>query len=306
MIESGSLSSSVDPRRFGLPPHTAVRYERPDPALEGLIADYHVLDSEPSVVQNAVEWLLPNSAAIRVILADQPIKLTLAETHYDPLPVAGFFGTTSRAMKMEVSGGLTVGINLTACGFARLLRTNAAKLRDRIVPLNTLLAPELVEQLVNSLRDHDRGRRIKAILDAFFQPLMKKPHRDEPDLIRIGALLLDDRVDSLTDAAEQVGIPSHRLLRLSQRHFGFPPKTLLMRGRLLRSIIALKQADGRTGYGAIDHAYCDDSHFVRDAKRFLGMTPRQFLQLETPYLDAVLRARTMVLGSTMAALHQAD
>ena len=35
---------------------------------------------------------------------------------------------------------------------------------------------------------------------------MKKPHRDEPDLIRIGALLLDDRVDSLTDAASRTAV----------------------------------------------------------------------------------------------------
>lgn len=305
MIESGSLTPGVDPARFGLPPHTALRYERPDPALERMIADYHVLDSEEHAVNKAVEWLLPNSAAIRVILTDHPIKLTLAGTTYDPLPIASFYGTTTRAMQMEVSGGLTIGINLTAIGFARLFRSNAARLRDRVVPLDTLLDKALVTRLVDSLRDTDQGRRVKPILDAFFKPLMARPHRDEPDLTQMIALLLDDRAESLSDLVDLAGIPSHRLLRLSQRHFGFPPKTLLMRARLLRSIVALKKAPGKIGYAAIDHAYCDDSHFVRDAKRFLGMTPRQFLQLDTPYLDAVLRAREIVFGTTVAALDPA-
>lgn len=305
MIVSGSLTPGIDPERFGLPEHTAVRYERPDPALERLIADYHMFDSEEFAVNKAIEWMLPNAPAIRIILAERPIRLTLAEARFDPLPVAVFFGPTSRAMEIEVSGGLTIGASLTPLGFARLMRTSAAELRDNIYPLEHVLDRSLVARLVESLRDHDRGRRVKAILDDFFKPLMARPHRDEPELTRIMAALQDDGLDSLSDVAANLGIPSHRLLRLCQRHFGFPPKTLLMRARLLRSILALKQAENRVGYTAIDPAYFDDSHFVRDARRFLGMTPRQFLQLETPYLNASLRARAMVFGANVAALQPA-
>lgn len=305
MIESGSLTPGIDPARFGLPDHTAVRYERPDPALERMIADYHMFDSEEFAVNRAIEWMLPNSPAIRIILAERPIRLKLAGRYFDPLPIACFFGPTSRAMEIEVSGGLTIGANLTPIGMARLLRISAAELRDNVLPLEHVLRESLVARLVDSLRDHDRGRRVKAILDDFFLPLMDKPHRDEPELARIMAALQDDSTGSLSDVAEQIGIPGHRLLRLCQRHFGFPPKTLLMRARLLRSILALKLNGSPVGYGGIDPAYCDDSHFVRDAHRFLGMTPRQFLQLETPYLDASMRARAMVFGVNVAALQPA-
>lgn len=305
MIESGSLTPGIDPARFGLPDHTAVRYERPDPALERMIADYHMFDSEEFAVNRAIEWMLPNSPAIRIILAERPIRLKLAGRYFDPLPIACFFGPTSRAMEIEVSGGLTIGANLTPIGMARLLCISAAELRDNVLPLEHVLRESLVARLVDSLRDHDRGRRVKAILDDFFLPLMDKPHRDEPELARIMAALQDDSTGSLSDVAEQIGIPGHRLLRLCQRHFGFPPKTLLMRARLLRSILALKLNGSPVGYGGIDPAYCDDSHFVRDAHRFLGMTPRQFLQLETPYLDASMRARAMVFGVNVAALQPA-
>lgn len=305
MIESGSLTPGIDPARFGLPAHTAVRYERPDPALERMIADYHMFDSEEFAVNRAIEWMLPNAPSIRIILAERPIRLNLAERYFDPLPTACFFGPTSRAMKIEVSGGLTIGATLTPIGMARLLRTSAVELRDNILPLDQVLGSELAGRLVISLRDHDRGHRVKAILDDFFLPLMDKPHRDEPALTRIMAALQDDNVSNLSEVAEQIGIPGHRLLRLCQRHFGFPPKTLLMRARLLRSILALKLNDSPVGYGGIDPAYCDDSHFVRDAHRFLGMTPRQFLQLETPYLNASMRARAMVFGVNVAALQPA-
>ena len=305
MIESGSLTPGIDPAQFGLPRYTAVRYERPAPALERMIADYHMFDSEEHAVNRAIEWMLPNSPAIRIILAERPIRLKLAGRHYDPLPTACFFGPTSQAMEIEVSGGLTIGATLTPIGMARLLRTSAAELRDNVLPLEHVLPVDLVTRLVDSLRHHDRGRRVKAILDDFFLPLMDKPHRDEPALTRIMTALQDDRTGSLAEVAEQIGIPGHRLLRLCQRHFGFPPKTLLMRARLLRSILALKLNGAPVGYGGIDPAYCDDSHFVRDAHRFLGMTPRQFLQLETPYLNASMRARAMVFGVNVAALQPA-
>lgn len=305
MIVSGSLTPGIDPARFGLPEHTAVRYERPDPALERMIADYHMFDSEEHAVNRAIEWMLPNAPSIRIILAERPIRLRLAGRYYDPLPTACFFGPTSQAMEIEVSGGLTIGATLTPIGMARLLRTSAAELRDNILPLEHVLDPHIVTGLVESLRDHDRGRRVKAILDGFFQPLMQRPHRDEAELSRIMAVLQGDSLDKLGDISDHLGIPGHRLLRLCQRHFGFPPKTLLMRARLLRSILALKLNGGQTGYTAIDPAYFDDSHFVRDARRFLGMTPRQFLQLETPYLNASMRARAMVFGVNVAALQPA-
>ena len=39
MIESGSHTPGIDPARFGLRPDTALRYERPAAALEGLVGD---------------------------------------------------------------------------------------------------------------------------------------------------------------------------------------------------------------------------------------------------------------------------
>jgi len=49
LIESGSLSSGVDPLHFDLPAGTALRYERPDPRLRALLPSYVVLDSDPEI-----------------------------------------------------------------------------------------------------------------------------------------------------------------------------------------------------------------------------------------------------------------
>ena len=134
LIESGSHVPGVDPGGFGLPPHTALRYEIPRPALMRFVADYHVLDSENSAGRGPSEWMLPNSPAIRFILADHSMALTLGASDPETLPRAALYGITSRAANMlHGRGGVTIGFNLTAVGFARLCGAKATNLRDRVV-----------------------------------------------------------------------------------------------------------------------------------------------------------------------------
>lgn len=302
MIESGSHTPGVDPARFQLRPYTALRYERPAPALEGLVGDYHVFDSDGPEAQNAVEWMLPNWPVIRFVLAEQPITVETRDWRWSPLPEAGFYGTTSQAMRHTSSGGVTIGVSLTPAGLARLLDIDVSLYRNRMVRLDELLPPADCTRLLGALRSSNQGPAVKPILDRFFLEHMATPHRAEGRIVALHRLLLDDRFESPRAIARDLGIEMHTLRRLSLRRFGFPPKLLMMRTRFLRSLLALKEAGATRGYGAIDAAYTDTSHFLRDSERFLGMTARRFLKLETPFLDCVLRARKLVLGAATPAL----
>jgi AraC-like DNA-binding protein len=52
----------------------------------------------------------------------------------------------------------------------------------------------------------------------------------------------------------------------------------------------------------IPQSYFDQSHFIREARRFLGITPSQFASLEKPFLSASLELRPKVLGAVTQAL----
>ena len=303
LIESGSHVPGVDPADFGLWPNTALRYEIPCPALRRFIADYHVLDSEVAPETGPSEWMLPNSPAVRFILADHSMALTLGANDPETLPRAALYGTTSRAANMQHGGGgVTVGFNLTPVGFARLFGANATVLRDRVVPLDHLLPPEWVAAVLDQLRASDRGPAVKGILDRALPPLFAEPHPLEGDIQRIADMLLRPGVVNLADEAAAIGMSQRKLERLSSRFFGFPPKLLLRRARFLRSIVALKLAGPPFDMSAIDPGYHDQPHFIRDAHRFVGMAPTRFLRIATPYLDCVLRARAIVHGAAIAAL----
>lgn len=296
----------VDPADFRLPYLTALRYELPAREIEPFVADYHVLDSIRVPGELPREYMLPNGPAIRIILAEHPMVLMVGEDDAGlTLPRASLYGPASRAASMEVgTGGVTVGITLTPAGLARLADIDAHDLRDKVVPLGEVIDPDFVEGLTQTLLASDQGADVKGIFDEALPPLFARPHPQEAEILRISALLATPGIATVQEARERLGMHPRRLERLSRRHFGFSPKLLFRRARLLRSIVALKLAGPPFDLSLIDPDYHDHSHFGRDAHRFLGMAPMRFLKLPNHYVDAALRARTMVLGAAMAALAQ--
>lgn len=295
MIVSGSLVPGVDAADFRLPAHTAFRLEMPDPSLRDYIDDYHILDSDEHHHADAQEYILPSWPAIRINLSANRMGLKIGSKAYDPIPVASLYGTTTKAMLATPHGGVTIGISLTPLGWARLFSSPASHFRDDVVPLETVLAPSVVAQLVDSLIESNQSTDVKPILDNFLLSNMRPIQRDEEAIRKLLRLLEDPATQDLATSCRAYGISAKQLSRISNRYFGYPPKRLLMRTRFMRSFLPMFCTYRQCDFTVIDQDYVDASHFLRDAKRFLGMTPARFMMTETPYLDAVLRARRIVL-----------
>ncbi|RYE01697.1 MAG: hypothetical protein EOP61_10515 [Sphingomonadales bacterium] len=306
MIESGTHAPGVAPAIFNGPPGTALRLERPDPLLADFISEYYVHDSEGPELMGAVEWAMPGSANLRLFFGERPYNVWMAARAFTPVPVAALYGPTSRASRFEVFGGATVGMNLTALGWARLIRKPAQQFCDRIVPIAEAIPGDFSRRLYDALAASDKGPELKEVLDAFFLDNMGPPSLDEPMIRRIMALIVDETVEGLAEIAERVDLTPQQLRTLSLRYFGFPPKRLLRRARFLRSLLRMYAAGGEADYSLRSHSYFDVSHFLRDAEEFLGTTPRRFMAMQTPYLRHLLRAREAVLAMAQFAREAAS
>lgn len=303
MIESGTHLQGISAADFGLPAHTALRYEQPAIALRPLLSSYAVLDSEPVHPVGTREWMLPTWAQIWIVMTDGPISVGIRNRRYARLSSAILYGVTSRAMPVTSAGGITVCIDVRPTGWARLIGPHAETLCDRIVPLTDVLPEAMVADLVESLHRSDRGRDVQSVVDAVFLRHLPAAHPDEPLIAQIEALLAHESTTDPSEAAAMLGMPLRTMRELSKRYFGFPPKLLMMRARFLKVVTACLLAEKNGGgASAITEFYHDASHLNRDAQRFLGMTLRQFLKLDVPYLRAALRARRLVLGAPTPAL----
>ena len=54
----------------------------------------------------------------------------------------------------------------------------------------------------------------------------------------------------------------------------------------------------------LDYQYHDQAHFVRDFRRFMGMSPSAYAKLDKPLLIAAARARMEIAGEAVQGLHE--
>lgn len=302
MISSGSLVPDIDPASFGLPPGTALRYERPADALRPLVPSYAVLESDPTIWKGPDSWVLPGWAQLWIVLTNGRVTVRTRKRLAKPLGSAMLYGGTSCAMPVNSQGGVTVVIDLSPAGWARWLNQPADSLRDQIVPLERFWPAERTRELIDRLQGPGRGEGVKSILDEFLLSAMPTPHRDEAILADITSMIADPEMPSAVEAAAMLGLSSSTLLRLTKQHLGYSIKLLARRTRFLRVIASMMMVDAAPDHGVTPPGYHDVPHFLRDANEFLGLTPRRFLALPMPYLRAVLRARTMVIGAPLPLL----
>jgi AraC-like DNA-binding protein len=302
MIESGSLTPGISAGDFGLPPGTALRYESPAAGLREFLTGYAVLDSVVTDDWHGTEWMLPGWAQIWIVMTPEPITVRIGNRAYEPIPAALLYGVTSRAMPVRARGGVTVCIDVSPMGWARLFSRSAEDLRDQLVPLETVLPVAMVRELTSELARSDRALQVKGVLDDLFSSHMSVPNPDEPRIRRIWKAIADEGVTDLAAAASIHGIDRRTASRLSKQYFGFPPKLLTMRSRFLRALLPLLDAGPEADHEPVPKGYHDRSHFLRDARRFLGMTPRQLATYPSPYAAAARRARELVLGTPIPSL----
>ena len=142
-------------------------------------------------------------------------------------------------------------------------------------------------------------------LDEVLRAALRRPTSDEPKVAALEAALVDPSIRSVAELTDALDMPLRNLQRLADRAFGFSPRLLLRRARFLRSLHAIRASGRRTGSLAIDPAYTDYSHFIRDAHDFLGMSPQAFLDRDMPLLKASLNLRERIIGTPAQALDPA-
>jgi AraC-like DNA-binding protein len=284
----------------------AVRFALPAPPLRPFITTYYRSD----LLCGAQEWvedhLHPEWANLR-FLAGVSAEAAIGADPISASPAFAVTGPTSRATRFRISGGHSWGVGLLPLGWASLLRVDAGDYADRFVDGRrdqafAALVP-LADALAASSGDYAEGL---ALIEAHMTRLFDRRLAADPAIIALNDALVDPEMVSVADLTARLGMNVRSLERLSRRAFGFPPKLLLRRQRFLRSLARFMLDPSLKWLGVLDCHYHDQSHFVRDFKRFMGMSPSAYAKLDKPLLVAATRARMEIAGAAMQALHRPE
>ncbi|MBW6524680.1 helix-turn-helix domain-containing protein [Sphingomonas sp. RHCKR47] len=299
-LRGGTNRPGVPETAFRMPPGLALRYDLPAADLHELVSGYATYAA--TARDEMVNWFLPAPPMICVLLDAGPVGIAIRNHRFTPAPVS-LYGATSNAFRATTTGGVQVGIGLTALGWVRMFARPAGTFHNRVVPLDQVLHPDVAQQMLSALEAVGDERAIAPTLDAILAPMFMHRHPHEEAIRGFTELMLVDGVIEIGDAAERLGLPTTTLRRLAIYAFGMPPKILLRRARFLRSFVSLLRAGEPMAYHLIDSSYYDASHFLRDANTFLGTTPRRFIAQGTTFMAASMVARAAAIGPATQALH---
>jgi len=282
-----------------------LRFALPAEPLRPFVTTYYHTDAVCSPHEPWLEdYLLPEWANLRflshceahsVIGPGEPVRC----------PDLVVTGPTSLAARFRLRSGRNWGIGLLPSGWAALFPAQAGDYADRSVdgladPAFAAFAP-LARALAVS--DGDYAAEL-ALIEQHMATLFAAAHPVDPAIDAMTAALLDPELVSVVELAERLGMNVRSLERLSRRAFGFPPKLLLRRQRFLRSLSRFMLDPSLKWLGTLDAHYHDQSHFVRDFRRFMGMSPSAYAHLDKPFLVAAARARMAIAGEAVQGLHR--
>lgn len=288
-------------------PAVTLRFALPSADLRPFVTTYYRTDILTSPSEPLLEdYFHPEWPNLRFM--DEGIGQSAIGS--DPLTDSPGFaatGATSQAMRFRVKTGRCWGIGLMPLGWATYIDAPAGDYADRFVdgmadPAFTAFQP-LAKALSQSSGDFAKEL---ALIESHMQNLAGKHSREAGAITAINTALIDPELSTVTDLAERVEMNIRSLERLSRRAFGFTPKLLLRRQRFLRSLARFMLDPSLKWLSTLDHHYHDQAHFVRDFKRFMGMSPTEYSKLDKPFLIAAARARMEIAGEAVQGLHQPD
>lgn len=277
-----------------------VRFHRLAPRLEPYFTALYSFDVKCEEGVEILDYLHPEWAVMRFCVVGSAPRASFVpgpRTLTVPFPVSG---PSSRAIDFSLTSGKIWGLGLLPLGWARFCRAPASDLADTIVdgathPAHALFQPlyALIEARAD---DGDDGEGVARALEAFLLEQDLAPVPAQGHIVACQDALRDPTVADVETLAERVGVSRRTLERICARYFGFAPKLLLRRQRFLRSLAAYMLGPKANWSKALDGQYYDQAHFVRDFRRFMGMSPTEYAEMPHPILDRIMAQRMVDHG----------
>jgi len=262
----------------------------PSPHLAPYVARHYVFHAPLPPDFTMVDRLLAETAFVRILITgDWAAEITPGrwERPGDVL----FFGANARPFSVRVRGPFfIVGIALRPSGWRALSDRPASDFADRMVRVADVWDEAAEARLATVAKLTDDAAIVSICEDAITAQL-KSPPRVNAAMQHLESVARLDSATRVEGLADQLGISSRQLERLSTAHFGHTPKTVMRRSRFLDMAAAMR------GLGDPDESYLaalryfDQSHRTREFKHFIGMTPAEFERTPTPLLDAGIQLR---------------
>ncbi|GAB3669383.1 helix-turn-helix domain-containing protein [Actinocorallia lasiicapitis] len=266
-------------RRIGRTRHTTSEHGLLNgPAFDFLLERVPAADALTEYVERhwMTSWSLPDGLSGPVTLLPHPCVNLV----YDSGALMAF-GVGRELFTYTCEGtGRVFGIKFRPGGFQPFLGRPLAEITDSGVPLAALWGEVDAGLFAHDLSRADGLEELVAAAEFHLREHWPEP---DPQVAFVGdivdAMLHDRSVARVEDVAERFALSPRSLQRLFQRYVGVTPKWVLQRYRLHEAAARLAAEHTRPwAEVAVELGYFDQSHFIRDFTRAVGMTPAAYAE----------------------------
>jgi AraC-like DNA-binding protein len=271
-----------------------LRYFAPAAPLRDWISSYYLFEANLPALSDMLRAELPQ---IRFMVAGEGC---FRYGGGDPLrvPRAALCGATNVAVHFDAAGPLRIfGAGLLPAGWAALVGAGANEFVDSITNLDAVVGPSADGTLCRMAEARD-AREVVAAANAFFLLLSSRAKPPPLWFTRAADNWLAGSIDPDVNAlVAETGMSARQVERLAQRIYGASPKLLARKYRTLQAAVRLGLDPDGGWEAAAAGVFYDQSHFIREFKTFVGMTPSQFTRRDSPWLARLTIAKRQQLTS---------
>jgi len=269
-------------------PGFSLRYFSPAAPLRDWVSSYYIFEAD---VPALADTLRAELAQVRVFLQG---GATFSYGGAPPVrvPPCALCGPTTVAVNFCAHGPLRLfGAGLLPAGWAALVGAGASEFANMVTDLEAVAGPVARRALdrMGEARDH---REIVAAADAFFM-LMSMQSKPPPLWFTRAAdeWLAGSINPDVSDLVATTGMSARQVERLALKIYGSSPKMLARKYRTLQAAVRLGLDPDHGWEAAAADVFFDQSHFIRDFRMFVGMTPSRFADRDSPWIRRLTIAK---------------
>lgn len=195
-------------------------------------------------------------------------------------PSGAFFQgpTTSKRTLRAKDTPVYVGAQFKPGGFYPFWRSKVSYLTEQTIPASEII-PEAGRYFTHDLLSADN----ETILHTIDTALRTKQPKHDANIELVNRIVdyvqEQSRTATVTSVARHFAMSERSLQHLFQTYVGVGVKWAIMRARFLEvAKYARAQAKPDWLEVAMEFGYSDQSHFINDFKKIVGMSPRQYIE----------------------------
>lgn len=259
----------------------------PIPQLKGFVEKIWLFESKGRMPSDDLKLIVPNGRLLLIL----PVKNSIlgemkGEIHFvdnSRIALVGMCDSSSTVDASTENSIATIGMEINALGAYRFFHLRLKEIQNRIFYLSDILG-EKVDALEQRMRETSANNDKVKLLQEFLWSLFVQQEQDSLFEYCVQRILAEKGGMMIKQLADYTNY-SNRWLNLKfEERLGVSPKKFSSIIRFNKYYLALM----RDSYGFFDKKefydfYYDESHFIKEFKRFAGMPPSKFANAKNEF-----------------------